>query len=184
MDTAMLLRTADDGAATSVSLKCCKAKTLSKSEKDSIIDLTEVNVRSFYEATWGWDKDAKSKELFHPSSYFLLVQSADQALVAFSMFKFTWDDEDEPEFPVLFTYELQVNEKFRGGGIGRKLMDLEKKIAYEHNMWKVMLTCFKVNSKAMSFYERIGFGVDINSPSVHGVDTDYEILSDRPNRKS
>jgi len=100
------------------------------------------------------------------------------------MFRFTWDDEDEPEFPVLFCYELQVDEKYRGSGIGARLMDIEKKIAASRNMWKVMLTCFKVNRRALHFYEKIGFGVDVNSPSSHGHDTDYEILSDKPNRRS
>lgn len=59
-------------------------------------------------------------------------------LLAFSMFKFTWDDEDEPEFPVLFCYELQVEERYRGCGLGARLMDIEKQIANMRNMWKVM----------------------------------------------
>ena len=29
-------------------------------------------------------------------------------VAAFTMFRFEWDDEDEPEYPVLFLYEFQV----------------------------------------------------------------------------
>ncbi len=46
-------------------------------------------------------------------------------------------------------------------------------------MWKTMLTCFKCNESAMSFYKRIGFAVDTNSPSQFGhFDEPYEILSE------
>lgn len=40
-----------------------------------------------------------------------------------------------------------------------------------------MLTCFKENTAAMTFYQKLGFDIDENSPSVGGIDVDYEILS-------
>lgn len=47
-------------------------------------------------------------------------------------------------------------------------------------MWKTMLTCFKCNGPAMTFYKHIGFDIDCNSPSKYGFDECYEILSDKP----
>ena len=165
-------------------LRCCKTFALSKPDRDAIFTLLETNMRSFYEATWGWDMEAKMKEIFDPGAFFLLVHAADGTLVAFSMFKFSWDDEEEPEFPVLFCYELQVSALFQGCRIGRRLMEIEKEISNKRNMWKVMLTCFKINSRALEFYKKIGFDVDVNSPSHHGAEADYEILSDKATRRS
>jgi N-alpha-acetyltransferase 40 len=140
-------------------------------------------MKPIYEATWGWDKESKSKELFDPAAYFLILQTAAGELIAFSMFKFTWDDEEEPEFPVLYCYELHVATKFQGCGIGAKLMSIELEIAKRRGLWKTMLTCFKINTNAMRFYEKIGFGLDVNTPSAHGFTADYEILSDKPTRR-
>ena len=165
-------------------LKCCKTFALSKEIKEPIYSLLEVNMRSFYESTWGWDRDSKTKELFSPSSYFITLTTTDSELVAFAMFKFSWDDEDEPEFPVLFCYELQVAPKYQGCGVGKMLVEIQLKIAKIRNMWKTMLTCFKINCKAMQFYLKSGFGIDANSPSVHSAVVDYEILSDKPRRKN
>ena len=165
-------------------LKNVKTFQLKQQEKNKIWDLLEKNVKEYYEVTWGWDADSKKKELFDPGSYFLIVTSRDGELAGFSMFKLVWDDEEEPEYPVLFCYELQVALKYQGQGIGRRLMDIELQIANELNLWKTMLTCFKVNTKAMEFYNKIGFGIDINSPSTHGFDTEYEILSDKPKRRN
>ena len=161
-------------------LKNVKTFQLKQQEKNKIWELLEKNVKDYYEATWGWDSDSKKKELFDPGAYFLIVTSRDNELVAFSMFKLCWDDEEEPEYPVLFCYEVQVDEKYQGQGIGKRLMDIEIQIANELNLWKTMLTCFKINTKAMGFYKKIGFDIDVNSPSTHGFDADYEILSDKP----
>ena len=176
---------AGDGEKTNFNgeLKNVKTFQLKQQEKNRIWDLLEKNVKDYYEATWGWDSDAKRKELFDPGSYFLTVTSHDNELAAFSMFKLVWDDEEEPEYPVLFCYEVHVSEKYQGQGIGRRLMDIEKQIAEKLNLWKTMLTCFKINTKAMAFYKKIGFDVDVNSPSTHGFDTEYEILSDKPKRR-
>jgi hypothetical protein len=40
-----------------------------------------------------------------------------------------------------------------------------------------MLTCFKENPTALLFYRRLGYEIDEDSPSVQGIEVDYEILS-------
>ena len=42
-----------------------------------------------------------------------------------------------------------------------------------------MLTSLKTNTKAMTFYNKLGFVSDASSPSKFGLEMDYEILSMR-----
>jgi hypothetical protein len=49
---------------TGARLRCCKGAALSAVEREGIFSLTERNVRSFYEKTWGWDRDHKMKARF------------------------------------------------------------------------------------------------------------------------
>lgn len=150
-------------------------------QKLSISHLLRNNMKSIYESTsWGWDETQKQKELFAPMSRYILLVNPQNAneVKAFTMFRFEWDDEEEPEHPVLFCYEVQVDSTFSRKGLGKLLMFMLLKIAKHCHMWKTMLTCFKCNLNAMAFYSRIGFSMDSNSPSKYGHnDEPYEILS-------
>eukprot|EP00981_Chlorochromonas_danica_P006417 scaffold1389_cov251-Ochromonas_danica.AAC.15 len=157
-----------------------------------ISDLFMANMEEKYrDAGWKFDLIEKQKELFHPASRFLLLTQKnndndsesdnDRVVVGYLIFRFTWDDEDEPEYPVLYVYELQVDSRFRRQGVGAYLLDYTVQLAAHFNMRKVMLTCLKNNPEAMSFYRKMGFGIDVNSPSRGGFMKEvYEILSDRP----
>jgi len=159
-----------------------------------IFEIFENNMRVHYEETWGWNRNEKMKELFHPAARFIVVTNAKgverqdnsvaidpSEIVAFTIYRFDWDDEDEPEHPVLYCYELQVLNSFQAHGLGRLLMSQLVTIAERLRMWKVMLTCFKRNEGAISFYRRCGFDIDSNSPSSFGNENeDYEILSNMP----
>ena len=116
---------------------------LSKSDQVIIFRILEENMKSWYTKNWGWKEIEKKKELFHPNSRFLCVykrpssvdcdttlkdlnlscsaapimQISDE-LIGFTMFRFEWDDEDEPEHPVLFCYEIQMCKDHRGQSIG------------------------------------------------------------------
>jgi GNAT superfamily N-acetyltransferase len=182
-----------DEDATTFSLHYCSTVALNPKQTLQIFRIFETNMKEHYEATWGWNRNDKMKELFHPASRFIVASSApatgiDQVdaatIVGFTIYRFDWDDEDEPEHPVVFCYELQVDASHRGYGLGRLFTSLIVAIADKLKMWKVMLTCFKRNTAAMDFYKHAGFGIDSNSPSLFGSvaeeDFDYEILSNRP----
>jgi len=161
----------------------CKASVFSEPIKYGIFSLLEVNMIEHYKQAWGWDRERKWKEMFSPLSHYILVQDnsyGDTDLVGFVHYQFTWDDEDEPEFPVIFCYELQINDKFQKLGLGRLLMEMLLDLSKFWKMDKLMLTCFKSNTDAMRFYEHIGYRVDENSPSKWGHDVPYEILSISP----
>ena len=180
-------------------LKSMMASALSYEEKEEIYGLFEKNMAEYYSKTWGLKKDEKMNELFHPTSRVFalycagkdrgesghnansstgpVTDSSASSLAAYTIFRFEWDDEEEPEYPVLYCYELQIQPGFQGRGLGRKLMEVLNETAKKLKMVKVMLTCFNINEAAMSFYKAIGFDLDLNSPTRCGFPADYEILS-------
>jgi len=74
-----------------------------------------------------------------------------------------------------------VDSAARGQQVGSQVMDMLHTMAAHWRMWKVMLTCFKINTPAMTFYtKKKGFKIDSNSPSTCGYhEESYEILSMR-----
>jgi ribosomal protein S18 acetylase RimI-like enzyme len=154
-----------------------KIGNLDEQLQEEIFEIFEQNMKHLYEQTWGWDREKRIAEIFGKDSRFLLVHSPSGELIGFTMFKFEWDDIDEPEYPVCYCYELQIKSTMRRNAIGKHLMNMLIKIGSHYRMWKVMLTCFKRNDSALNFYSSMGFQIDSNSPSNHGFQTDYEILS-------
>ena len=125
-------------------------------DKSSITEIFENNMKDIYEKTWGWDWPSKKNELFSHTSKFIICRQLDSnEIIGFSIFKFEWDDLDEPEYAVLFCYELQIQDQYRKMGIGRKMMDLLIKIEKSFQLKKTMLTCFKINTNAMEFYKKV-----------------------------
>ena len=126
------------------SVKCIIPGDLRTKDKKRIFQIFEKNMKHWYLKNWGWDEVEKKKELFHPNSRFLCVYASprseditadgsgpsssrsatkidrkEEELIAFVMFRFEWDDEDEPEHPVVFCYEIQVCEDYRGQSLGK-----------------------------------------------------------------
>lgn len=128
----------------------------------------------------GWNPKQKEKEFKHETARFLIcsIQSSEKKdLVAFVHFRFELDDEGK--HPVVYCYEIQVSKEWQGKGLGKHLMHLLHLIGDRFKMNKVMLTCFKHNEGTLSFYEKLGYTLDVCSPSKCGQEADYEILSKR-----
>lgn len=53
--------------------------------------------------------------------------------------------------------QLVILEKYRGKGLGKKLMDDAKKIAKENNCDRIELNCWLFNENALAMYEHIGY---------------------------
>eukprot|EP00602_Paraphysomonas_sp_CaronLab_P012975 CAMPEP_0185041966 /NCGR_PEP_ID=MMETSP1103-20130426/41895_1 /TAXON_ID=36769 /ORGANISM="Paraphysomonas bandaiensis, Strain Caron Lab Isolate" /LENGTH=86 /DNA_ID=CAMNT_0027581917 /DNA_START=46 /DNA_END=303 /DNA_ORIENTATION=+ len=79
-------------------------------------------MREIYKQTWGWDEKQQWDDMFSDKSCFLLLVDGDDEVQAYTHYQFTWDDEDEPEYPVLYCYELMVDNTCQGTGLGRILM--------------------------------------------------------------
>ena len=100
----------------------CPLNELSVDRRKLIFSQLETNVRAFYEIDWGWDPNERKRELFSASSKFIFVVNPDDdEVLAWVMFKFDWDDVDEPEHPVLYLYEIHVTESQRCASLGTQV---------------------------------------------------------------
>ncbi|KAL3335714.1 hypothetical protein AABB24_031770 [Solanum stoloniferum] len=94
-------------------------------------------------------------------------------LVAFVHYRFTIEE----EIPVLYVYELQLEHRVQGKGLGKFLMVLLELIAQKSNMSAVVLTVQKANMIAMNFYRnKLRYLISTMSPSQMGLQTNYELL--------
>lgn len=86
---------------------------------------------------------------------------------------------------VLYCYEIHIHPLLQGQGIGRHLMTLFEETGRRIGLEKSMLTVFRANNAATSFYERLGYSVDEFSPGPRQLrngtvkEPDYLILSKR-----
>ena len=53
--------------------------------------------------------------------------------------------------------QLVILERYRGKGLGKKLMDEAKRIAKENGCDRIELNCWLFNENALAMYEHIGF---------------------------
>lgn len=99
-----------------------KSKNLSSLEKQAIFDLFEKNMMDLYQQC-GWDcsYESKRKELFDKNSIFVLVRTFGSSIKGYGMFRFEEDDEEYPEFPVIYLYELQVDVLYRSKGVASRV---------------------------------------------------------------
>ncbi|CDO76639.1 hypothetical protein BN946_scf184868.g53 [Trametes cinnabarina] len=128
-------------------------------------------------SSFGWDPKKKKKELFHRNARFILLYACESdpqngeaptPIAAFSTFRFERDQGED----VLYCYELQVAENFRGSGLGRFLIDSLTAIGQHYHMEKIMLTVLKCNEAARLFYARTGFTMDPSSPDYRSTSQD------------
>lgn len=114
-------------------------------------------------SSFGWDPQAKRKELFHSLARFILVTENDQTdLAAFTSFRFEFEEGEDviywyvtysmqPTYLALIrekicSYELQVAPSMQGTGLGKSLMKELEKLCQSYGMEKIVLTVFKGSS--------------------------------------
>jgi ribosomal protein S18 acetylase RimI-like enzyme len=169
-------KSADDEA---LSVRFARSADIQPKMFEELLSLFERNMGELYKnSSWGLDTEEKSAELKHAKARYLLVEtSKGNQLAGFVHFRFVYDDEEQPTEAVLYVYEIQIDEKFRRQGLGKKLMGISEQIGAKAEVSKVLLTVFKSNQAAMEFYKRLDYGIDYSSPSNHNEPADYEILS-------
>ena len=117
----------DDGATTSSLAIEYHSSRLSESLEKQCLQLFEENMGDLYtKSSWGLDMKEKQEELQHENAKFLVVTASDEPddLLAFCHFRFDWNDDDEPTEAVLYVYEIQVDQRMRRAGLGRRLMTI------------------------------------------------------------
>jgi len=160
-----------------------KATDLDQETKDWLKDLTERNMKEYYEKSeWGWRPESKAEEMFgKKGSWYLLARDMDNQgqLVAFSHFRFEMDYDSE----VLYVYELQVENSTWRKGLGKFMMQVLEVAGFKADMRKIMVTLFKHNPGAQKlFRDGLRYEKDDTSPKEEGK-YDYEILSKFNKRK-
>jgi GNAT superfamily N-acetyltransferase len=169
---------------------------------DQCLKLFEENMGDLYRlSSWGLDMEEKRNEFTHDDARFLIIlsegstlstsdikthdnkaQSPEPTVLGFAHYRYEHDDEEDPTAPVSYLYELQIQSTQQKAGLGKRLMNIIELLALKSHMHKVMLTVFKVNTKAMGFYlNKMKYEVDECSPSnfegEENENCDYEILS-------
>jgi ribosomal protein S18 acetylase RimI-like enzyme len=162
-----------------LSILFASSGNITESRIKECLDLFERNMGELYKnSSWGLDMEEKSTELRHDKARFLLLLDDNEKLAGFVHFRFEYDEEESPSCAVLYVYEIQIESIYRRCGIGKRLMGITERIARNESMLKVLLTVFKSNQEAMSFYtKKMGYNIDGTSPTKYGESVDYEILS-------
>ncbi|XP_057977100.1 uncharacterized protein LOC131164136 isoform X2 [Malania oleifera] len=173
---------------------------LSSSLKRYIRCLLKINMEGPYGSEWPVEEKVKHREMVAPEARYIFVYEASIACrshmctlerekdsksslehkwpaVGFVHYRFIVEE----EIPVLYVYELQLENHVRGKGLGKFLMQLIELIACKTGMEAVVLTVQKANESAMNFYmNKLRYKISSMSPSrvdsLIGIKKSYEIL--------
>lgn len=139
-------------------------------------DLLKGNMHQHYiDANWGWNDAEKQRELSEAEARFLVVTEKEE-FMGFCHFRFLIEGDVE----ALYIYEVQIDDRFRRKGVGKRLMQILELVARKWEMKYMFLTVFQSNVNAMQFYmQKCKYQIDDSSPSMCYLDSDakYEILS-------
>ncbi|XP_052743985.1 N-alpha-acetyltransferase 40 [Bicyclus anynana] len=156
-----------------IDMSISRVTDLDKEALDWAIDLTERNMKKLYETcAWGWNKERKVEEMTDDAAWYLVARDKNKKLQAFSHFRFDMDYGE----PVLYCYEVQIEEAERRRGLGQRLMQVLERLAAETRMHCVRLTALTHNPSAAAFFRACGYSIDDTSPAKEDC-AHYEILS-------
>ncbi|KAL1318256.1 hypothetical protein AAHE18_15G193200 [Arachis hypogaea] len=181
----------------SMCLKSGCGDTLSSPVKHYVQSLLKLNMEGPYGSEWLDEEKVKRREMVAPEAHYIFVHedansvgdetrmmlSAEEAstscvedsgpLVGFLHYRFVLEE----DVPVLYVYELQIEPRVQGKGLGKFLMQLIELIAQKKCMGAVMLTVQKANLLALNFYlSKLRYIISTISPSKMGIEKSYEIL--------
>jgi GNAT superfamily N-acetyltransferase len=143
--------------------------------RDWVFEITERNMKGYYEGSWGWSDKNKRRELFEEHSRYLIA-CIENRPIGFVHIRF----EMEHSAVILYVYELQIEDEFQKKGLGRFLMQAAEFIALKRKMEGVLLTVFKANVGARQFYHKMKYQIHSTSPTIADADdkveSTYEIL--------
>ncbi|KAK3680528.1 hypothetical protein LTR37_021180 [Vermiconidia calcicola] len=172
-----------------ISLKA--SSELTEQDINACFDLVSTTSRLQYEGSAaGWNPKQKKREMMQQEMRYLLVYPSEHIEQSknegsrdpHGYLSFMLTHDSTPVVPVSYVYEIHLTEDLRKKGLGTHLMHLVEDIAANVGMKKVMLTCFLTNTKALHFYEKLGYAKDASSPEDRKtrkalIKMDYVILS-------
>ncbi|KAJ3077577.1 ndufv1NADH dehydrogenase flavoprotein subunit 1 [Quaeritorhiza haematococci] len=162
-------------------IKLYTLETLPPDLLEWAFQLVKSNMYNLYVSAkdTGWSDEKKRDEMREPDARFLVAHLRRTASsgglgggedgvrteepgepVGFLYFQFTMEDagpdDDDVQVAVVYCYELQMENRAQRKGLGRHLMHLMESLGRKWGMQKGMLTVFKENTAAMSFYKSLG----------------------------
>ncbi|CAH8357317.1 unnamed protein product [Eruca vesicaria subsp. sativa] len=174
----------------SVYLESGRGDRLSSSLKQHIRKLLKKNMEGFYGSNWPLQAKVKRKEKSSADARYIFVrelrgkaevstqrsceEGCDQ-IAGFLHYRFTLEE----EIPVLYVYEIQLESRIQGKGLGEFLMQLIELIASKNQMSAIVLTVQTSNALAKTFYmNKLGYRISSISPSKANptFSAKYEIL--------
>ena len=131
------------------------------SDLNTCLDLIALTSSADYTASSiGWSPTKKKIEmLLNDMKYLLWSRKEDSTsglptyqIEGFLSFMFTYED----DIPVIYCYEIHLEPRLQGRGIGRMLMEMMESVGCQAGVRKAMLTVFTRNQAARGCYERMG----------------------------
>ncbi|KAL3835386.1 hypothetical protein ACJIZ3_010122 [Penstemon smallii] len=174
----------------------CGSK-LSLGTKQYIQNLLKLNMETFYGPEWPAEEKIKRREMISEEARYIFLHensngdtnkvselkdrektcSCKGPIVGFVHYRFILEE----EVPVVYVYELQLEPRVHGKGLGKFLMQLIELIACKNKMGAVVLTVQKSNLLAIDFYiGKLRYKISAISPSrvnpLLGLEKSYKIL--------
>ncbi|KAL7139678.1 hypothetical protein ABFS83_09G069400 [Erythranthe nasuta] len=170
-----------------------RGNKLTLATKKYIQNLLKLNMEVPYGPEWAAEEKIKRREMVAEEAYYIFVHEISNEaselkgknsichcvgpIVGFVHYRFVVEE----EVPVVYVYELQLEPRVHGKGLGKFLMQLIELIACECGMGAVVLTVQRANLLAMDFYLRkLRYTISAISPSrvapLLGPEKSYEIL--------
>ncbi|XP_073126403.1 uncharacterized protein [Henckelia pumila] len=175
-----------------IHLESGRGNKLSRHAKRYVQDLLKLNMEAPYGPEWPTEEKIKRREMVSQEARYIFVHEISNKdfnevsefmgksrtcncrgpTIGFVHYRFIMEE----EVPVVYVYELQLEPRVQGKGLGKILMQLVELIACENKMGAVVLTVQRTNSLAMNFYlSKLRYSISAISPSK-GVRKSYEIL--------
>ncbi|KAJ4345099.1 hypothetical protein N0V95_005912 [Ascochyta clinopodiicola] len=163
--------------------------------------ISKTSQQDYQASSRGWQPTYKMEEMQDNEMMYLLVRQTESylgfekidvqkssadcagAILGFLSFKFEPEDEELHKMrPVLYIYEVHLDDRLRRQGLGRQMMKWVESQARLAKISKTMLTVFTANEGARRMYEREGYGKDESSPEDRVtrrkvIKADYIIMS-------
>jgi ribosomal protein S18 acetylase RimI-like enzyme len=175
---------------------------MNNSELAACFDLiSKTSEQDYRSSSRGWDPDYKLEEMSDREMMYFLVRQAEGyigvdgvsdgeasanhagAILGFMSFKLEPEDEELNLMrPVLYLYEIHLDDRLRGQSLGGRMINWAIDQARLVKISKMMLTVFTANENARRLYDREGFTKDGISPEDRVtrrkvIKADYIIMS-------
>ncbi|KZM21655.1 N-acetyltransferase [Ascochyta rabiei] len=163
--------------------------------------ISKTSQQDYKASSRGWHPTCKMEEMQDKEMMYLVVRQTEGymgfekvdvqksgaqyigAILGFLSFKLESEDEELHKMrPVLYIYEVHLDDRLRRRGLGGRIMKWAEDQARLAKISKAMLTVFTANEGARRMYEREGYGKDESSPEDRVtrrkvIKADYIIMS-------